>query len=378
MDFLILPALLTLLVMPLFTLIEFTSFSIGRNLINKGSGLSRIKGHLIIDLIVFIYQPFIYVFLYDSAMEVDCCQIIHDLNNITFAPQHRLSIYIWVLLYTVFFFYTFYGKNRSTSPILEIIIQCCLFIGILFNILMIIHIGTLGLLGNTPIIMLLSMAIIKRNHDLINSKKISDTNLISNWCSQLLQLSVLKRFPIIIVLCFPIIIMVIGILLLFGQEPDSLIQAFTETYYHNFSKLDYLCDNVNCGGHYLCSVAANGNKKIVKPIRYGERNQSKIICNRQLLLSNAFEELLEKKIPKTHKLIRNKYDKIGDSIHKNNQVYQKKWVSNIIYILMKPLEFIFWLVLYSFYKNPENHIALQYVDWDKKKKIIKQIRNQKH
>ena len=47
---------------------------------------------------------------------------------------------------------------------------------------------------------------------------------------------------------------------------------------------------MTCGGHYLCSVAAKGHTQIVKPERFGVRNGGRIICNRQLLISNAFED----------------------------------------------------------------------------------------
>ncbi|MBL0081928.1 MAG: hypothetical protein IPP37_05630 [Saprospiraceae bacterium] len=94
-------------------------------------------------------------------------------------------------------------------------------------------------------------------------------------------------------------------------KPDSLIRAFTDTYHHGFSQLDHLCENVACGGHFLCSVGANGHPKIVKPIRYGERNGRKIICTRQLLISNAFEELVQEKCPLVHKIIRHNYNKVG-------------------------------------------------------------------
>lgn len=327
--------------------------------------------HIVFDIIVLIIQPLLYVSIFDYAIEVDCCQIKFD-NPITFAPSHRLSFYVWVVLYTFFYFLTFYSK-RKTSPILEIAIQCVFFIGIALNVLMLIHIGLIGLFGNIPIIFLLIMGLIKRNRDLIKTKNFKTDNVLIRWSWSVLNQKIYKRIPILIILTFPVIIIATSILLLFGQQPDSLIRAFTETYYHGFSQLDYLCDNVNCGGHYLCSVAANGSKKIVKPIRYGERNKAKIICNRQLLLSNAFEELLENKVPKLHKAIRKKYDKVGDSIHENYSVYEKKWISNSLYFLMKPLELIFWLSLYLFYHNPENHIALQYVNWDKKKEILKTI-----
>lgn len=149
--------------------------------------------------------------------------------------------------------------------------------------------------------------------------------------------------------------------ILFGQKPDSLIRAFTDTYQHGFSQLDHLCENVQCGGHFLCSVGANGHPKIVKPIRYGERNGRKIICTRQLLISNAFEELVQEKCPLVHKMIRHNYNKVGRLIHRYYGIFNNKYISDLVYICMKPLELLFLLILYTFDKKPENRIAKQYL-----------------
>jgi hypothetical protein len=45
-------------------------------------------------------------------------------------------------------------------------------------------------------------------------------------------------------------------------------------------------------------------------------------------------------------------------------------VSNIIYVLMKPLEWIFIFVLYMADRNPENRIAQQYFHRDHRRLIL--------
>ena len=101
----------------------------------------------------------------------------------------------------------------------------------------------------------------------------------------------------------PILFVAIIILLLFGQQPDSAIKMFTETAEWTLSqkipppRLDYK-------GHYLCTVAACGDERVVKPLRAGKRNNELIIVNRQLLVANAFEDLIAEKTPKLHKIIR--------------------------------------------------------------------------
>lgn len=166
------------------------------------------------------------------------------------------------------------------------------------------------------------------------------------------------------ILALPVLVVLSLLLYVFGQRPDSVIRAFTETYNNRFSQWDYQCENVQCGGHYLCSVAANGHKRVVRPVRIGKRNGHYIICNRQLLVSNAFEELIQEKYPALHRVIRKQYDKVGDMVHRNYNVYSKKWVSDIVYVIMKPAEWAFLLVLYFADRKPEQRIARQYAPWD--------------
>ncbi len=100
---------------------------------------------------------------------------------------------------------------------------------------------------------------------------------------------------------------------------------------------------------------------IVKPIRYGERNGQKIVCNRQLLVSNAFEDLIQEKLPRTHRFIRLQYNKVGVLVHRYYTVFNIKIIADLVYILMKPLEWFFLFVLYTADKNPENRISKQYL-----------------
>lgn len=209
----------------------------------------------------------------------------------------------------------------------------------------------------------------KRLQNYIEENEYSSNSIIGRFCSSILKLNPILKYPVLTILLIPILILLSLFLLLFGQKPDSLIRAFTDTYKHGFSQLDYMCDNVDCGGHFLCSVGANGHKKIVKPIRYGERNGNKIICNRQLLISNAFEDLIQEKFPFAHKMIRDNYNKIGNIIHRHYHIFSNKFISDTIYILMKPAELIFLLALYTFDTKPENRIAVQYLNKNERQEI---------
>ena len=115
-----------------------------------------------------------------------------------------------------------------------------------------------------------------------------------------------------------------------------------------------MCENGECGGHFLCSVAAKGHKSIVRPERYGERNGHKIICNRQLLIANAFEELMQDHVLFIHGYIRRQYNKVGSFVHRYYPVFSNKFVADIVYLAMKPLEWLFVLTLYTFDAKPED------------------------
>ncbi len=157
----------------------------------------------------------------------------------------------------------------------------------------------------------------------------------------------------------------------FGQRPDSIIKAFTETSDWALSQqVPPPPVNIEMNGHYLCTVSLRGHKSIVKPLRYGLRRGNKIVVNRQLMIANAFEELIQVKFPKSHKVIRNFYDHYGYPLSK---LITSKHKADFVYILMKPLEFVFLLVLYLLDKKPENRIASQYLPSSIRKSITYRI-----
>lgn len=159
------------------------------------------------------------------------------------------------------------------------------------------------------------------------------------------------------VLSFPLIIIMIIILVLFGQQPDSIIKAFTETSDWTLSQ-QVSPPPISYNGHYLCTVSLRGHKKIVKPKRYGIRGGRKIVVNRQLMIANAFEEVVQEKTPNVHKFIRNTYDKYGLPLSK---VITSKIRADIVYFIMKPFEYLFLIFLYLVDVNPETRIEKQYL-----------------
>lgn len=160
----------------------------------------------------------------------------------------------------------------------------------------------------------------------------------------------------------PISIILYLILLLMGQGPSGFIKAFTETADWTFSQH---IPPPNEDGHYLCTVAAKGHEKLVKPLRTGIRHGIVIKVNRQLCVANAFEEIIAEKTPKIHRVVRTFYDKHGYPLsRKITSVFR----ADVVYVVMKPLEYLFAAVIYLSDKNPENRIAVQYMGNKKIKK----------
>ena len=121
----------------------------------------------------------------------------------------------------------------------------------------------------------------------------------------------LSKYSILIFIVLFFVIAVIEILfVLLGQGLDAPVKAFTETADWTFSK-QIPPPPLEHEGHYLCTVAAGGHGKIVKPLRLGTRRNETIVVNRQLCVANAFEELIQERTPGLHRKIRGAYDRNG-------------------------------------------------------------------
>lgn len=325
----------------------------------SGKRLYPLWGLRLIELVSLVGLPLFYLLVVNDQ-ENDCCSD----SSAIFSPAHQLSSYSLIVLCVISYGVSTF-KNRILSPLSEVLINVGLLTGLVLNMLLLYHIGWFpAVLGNVPIALLFLWQLM-RNHRLFvnewrNVVQIPTSGLYK-WIWRFLNAPLWVKMPAFLLLCLPILAVLMCVLLLFGQQPDSFIRAFTDTYQHGFSQWDYMCENVECGGHYLCSVAAKGHKDIVKPIRYGERRGHLILCNRQLLVSNAFEELMEERCPRLHAFVRKHYNKVGHKIHKYYTVFDNQWVSDVVFIMMKPLEWFFLILLYLLDKKPENRIARQYL-----------------
>ena len=160
-----------------------------------------------------------------------------------------------------------------------------------------------------------------------------------------------------LVMMIPLLGVILCILVLFGQRPDYVIKAWTETADWRLSE-QIAPPNVHVDEHYLCTVAAGGHAGIVKPLRMGERHGHRVVVNRQLCIANAFEQILEERVPRFHHLVRNVYDTCGLPVAR---LIRTKFVADVVYLCMKPFEWIFLIVIYLCDVKPENRIAVQYL-----------------
>ena len=166
-----------------------------------------------------------------------------------------------------------------------------------------------------------------------------------------------QNFPLLgFLLAIPLLGIALGILTLFGQAPDSIIQAWTQTSDWTLSQ-QVAPPNLPMDMHYLCTVAARGHQSLVKPLRMGKRHGHWVLVNRQLAVANAFEELIQERTPRLHRVIRGAYDRYGYPIAKH---IRSPWAADVVWLIMKPAEWFFLGVLYLCDRKPENRIAVQY------------------
>ena len=288
------------------------------------------------------------------------------------APEHILTIIVFFILGVVAYFLMKFFLNKLT-PVVYTICSSLLILNIIFTVIYFIQtndIKTITLSGSQEVwilrigFALISLLYISQLVDslirFVEEQRNSPKNYNNKLLNILYRISIkYQMMPILwIISLFPVLIVIQLILVIFGQQPDSFIRAFLDTSSFNYSRIIAPPPiTVPGDGHYLCTVSVKGHKKIVKPIRSGIRRNERIVVNRQLLVANAFENIMEEYTPKLHKVIRYIYDRYGYpiSIHINTA-----WSADLTYIFMKPLEWFFILVLYTVDKNPENRINIQY------------------
>ena len=116
--------------------------------------------------------------------------------------------------------------------------------------------------------------------------EISYENRLLQWLHQLLNRS--RNWPwLAVLIALPTLALVVLVLMLFGQQPDSMIKAWTNTADWAFSQ-KIPPQNLIIDEHYLCTVAAGGHENVRQAQRMGVRHGHPVVVNRQLCIANAF------------------------------------------------------------------------------------------
>lgn len=290
-------------------------------------------------------------------------------NYSPFAEKHIVTLITFLTL-SFISSYLVWIKGKRLPPLLLVICLALIIIGAALCIPIILQASSrtsldyyindnpeiafiLAPVINVWISIFLIIKIIKEEMD--DSVHRTYKNVILNLFNSILAKSKWQSIWVVLLLV-PVFFIVTIILLLFGQEHDALLKVFTETTTWRFSQHTHP-PYLDHKGHYLCTVAACGNPRIVKPVRLGNRHGNTIIINRQLMIANAYEEMIQMHFRQFHKFVRYVYDKYGYSFSKH---INTPFRSNVIYFLMKPLEWFFLINIYLCCIEPEVKINNQY------------------
>jgi len=290
----------------------------------------------------------------------------------------RYIIVIWVLTFvSIYFYFLSRTKKHTTGPLTLVAIPSALTMGTILALLQFVHFIPFFLIGGSfaasplfffsifvfPAFSLIQVTILfavelycalQYNKNIVLND-INKNDLINGLATIYFG----KYYLIAQVISFPIFITIVQyVFIIVTQKPDSIIQAFIESRDGLFSQGTCNICVSNSNPEYLCTIAAFGSDKIVKPLHYGYRQGNTIRVNRQLKICNAFEEMIAEKTPTIHKCLRAFYDGLQIPIEKWKKI---KLVSNILYIIIKPMEWTFLLALYVFEKYPETKIGKQYL-----------------
>jgi len=288
-----------------------------------------------------------------------------------FSEQHILTLIFYFVAYNVSLFLV-WTRSQKLPPLSLVLAMIFILIGMVLNLVIIYQTSTHNTtsldmyISDTEHILLLFAPVVAFCVGILLIYKVlteqltetADRSYANPYLHKIQGFLLHKsRNPLwILIFLFPVFFICTLVLILFGQAPDALIKVFTETTTWKLSQQMHppVLDHK---GHYLCTVAASGHPTIVKPIRLGQRNGRPIIVNRQLLIANAFEEMIQDFSPKLHHVIRKNYDRYGYNL---STKINTPSLSSITYVAMKPLEWFFLISLYLFCHKPELKIKQQY------------------
>ena len=369
---LILILLILLLPGPLLTFWNLGTLIFRKKRTARFEFLSFALGIFYMLLLYGIWQP---RFWEESIVKPNDMSSLHE----PLSREHILTIL--VLAAVGLAAYAVLRSRKERPPLAKVLAMAGVYIGIAVNLLFIIQL--LGVLADNSVFMntlpfdVLLMLLVPFNYSVLavvllvetvreQGQKLEEEEISGgvelyksrflNDCSRILAGS--RRWALYaLLLTLPLLCVIVVILLLFGQKPDSVIRAFTETADWTLST-KVAPPEVVVDAHYLCTVALRGHEKLVRPTRMGLRRGEKIVVNRQLCVANAFEQLLEERTPRFHRAVRKFYDTYGYPVSRH---IRTPLAADAVYLIMKPLEWLFVAVLYLFDAKPEDRIARQYL-----------------
>ncbi len=302
----------------------------------------------------------IYVWLYTDVLNVvsaEWYEQLHNQEKHSFVSLERLpTLCILVGVAVLGYAVLRYTPTEKLPPLLAAFGVAGVYIGVGLCIMFCIQLPDFWVIlffGNCVLILIKTICIVVkcRNEQIKSGEHCTKFKRLSEFLDNWVSLPVLGFLALL-----PLMGIVFAIMTLFGQTPSDVIKIWTETADWTLSQ-KIPPQNIYYDEHYLCTVAAGGHRRVVRPLRTGMRRGHRVVVNRQLCIANAFEDVIQTRTPRFHKFVRTVYDNLGYPIAKH---IRSKYAADVIYYLMKPLEWIFLLVLYATCSRPEDRIAVQY------------------
>ncbi|MDK7272025.1 DUF6688 domain-containing protein [Actinotignum sp. GS-2025c] len=292
-------------------------------------------------------------------------QLVNDQTHTPIRTGFQPFLLVLCIVCFAAFLYVRLKPISEIPPLLTVLCFACIYLGNAIVIVWTIQTFRPGgpenlilLLPVTAVVLISAKTIIMKIHEFHSQAPRAVQATGSGVLAYLEKiLSQARNWPLLALLgLIPVLGIFLLILVLFGQEPNAAIKAFTETSDWTLSQR-VSPPNTYYDEHYLCTVAAGGHPAVVKPIRDGVRGGHRITVNRQLLIANAFEQVLEEKTPRAHRAIRSFYNRYGFPL---SRLIRTRLAADIVWIAMKPLEWLFLAVIYLVDARPEDRIAIQY------------------
>ena len=251
-----------------FTLYETAALVISARAGTGEAGRLKVTNCVIDTIVVFVAFVFevTYITLFKSAdLSGDWQTQLYNEEMHNPLYQESIPTLVLILILAVAGYYTLnIIKINDTPPLIPVLSMSAMYAGVIVILVFTIHIFDFSdFLTTDHYIWVIISAVREFEVSPERMNRIEDSGILKEADRLLLNS---RHWPVFaLILMFPLLGILVCILMLFGQAPDSLIKAFTETADYNFSQM-IPPQNLYYDEHYLCTAAAGGDKKIVKPL----------------------------------------------------------------------------------------------------------------